>query len=181
MQNLNTNKLVRFYNGVDGLKTGYTGEAGYCLTATAKKNNMRVIAVVMGEPDSKVRNSEVSSMLDYAFSQYEVETLLSKNSILKREPIERSIKDYVEIVPIEDINVLNKKGSPKRSVTYDITLDNIKTPLKVGDIVGMLKVKEDNKTIMKINLTVNQNIDKANIFELYWKHLKGIIIGNIKI
>ena len=72
---VNTNKLVRFYDGVDGLKTGHTEEAGYCLTATAKKNNMRIIAVAMGEPTSKTRNQEISEMLDYAFAQYQTDEI----------------------------------------------------------------------------------------------------------
>ena len=68
---VNTNKLVRFYKGVDGLKTGYTEEAGYCLTATINKDNMRLIAVVMGEPTSTIRNSEVSALLDYGYNLYQ--------------------------------------------------------------------------------------------------------------
>ena len=67
---VNTNKLVRFYAGVDGLKTGYTSEAKFCLSATAKRDNMRVIAVVLGEPNTKTRNAEVAALFDYAFSQY---------------------------------------------------------------------------------------------------------------
>ncbi len=89
---VNTNKLVRFYSGVDGLKTGYTKEAGYCLTATAKRGNMRIIAVVMGEPESSVRSSEVSSMLDYAFAQYEVESFLSTDSELDTVYINKAHK-----------------------------------------------------------------------------------------
>ena len=68
---VNTNKLVRFYEGVDGLKTGYTEDSGYCLTATINKDNMRLIAVVMGEPTSNIRNSEVSSLLDYGYNLYQ--------------------------------------------------------------------------------------------------------------
>ena len=85
---VNTNKLVRFYAGVDGLKTGYTASAGYCLTATAFKNNSRFIAVVMGETDSKTRNQEISEMLDYAFAQYEVETMLKRDSVLGLKEVE---------------------------------------------------------------------------------------------
>ena len=81
---VNTNKLVRFYDGVDGLKTGFTDGAGYCITATAKKDGMRIIAVVMGEATSKIRNKEISEMLDYSFAQYKIEDLLkSKNSLGK--------------------------------------------------------------------------------------------------
>ncbi len=68
---VNTNKLVRFYTGADGLKTGFTNEAKFCLTATARRDNLRMIAVVMGEPNTKTRNAEVSQMFDFSFAQYE--------------------------------------------------------------------------------------------------------------
>ena len=106
---VNTNKLVRFYPGVDGLKTGYTKEAGYCLTATAKKGNSRFIVVVMGEADSKTRNAEVSEMLDYAFAQYEVEEILSKDTIVGKVPVTLGNKTEVEIIPLESLSFLNKR------------------------------------------------------------------------
>ncbi len=94
---VNTNKLVRFYAGVDGLKTGYTEEAGYCLTATAKRDNLRVIAVVMGEESSKTRNQEVTEMLDYAFAQYKVTQVLTKNSDIGSINISKAKKKKIEI------------------------------------------------------------------------------------
>lgn len=90
---VNTNKLVRFYQGVDGLKTGYTSTAGYCLTATAKRNGMRLITVVMNEPDSTTRNNETTSMLDYGFNAYGMEQLLSKNSILGKIKVDLGKKN----------------------------------------------------------------------------------------
>ena len=81
---VNTNKLVRFYPGVDGLKTGYTNEAKYCLTATAKKDGMRVIAVVFGAPTSKSRNAQVTKMLDFSFAQYATHSLHKKGDVLAR-------------------------------------------------------------------------------------------------
>lgn len=176
---VNTNKLVRFYDGVDGLKTGYTKTAGYCLTATAKKNNMRIIAVVMGEPDSKTRNSEVTEMLDYAFAQYELETMLSTDSVVKKVKVEKSVDRYVEIVPSQDINFVNKKTDQKKNATYEVELDNIKAPIKNGDKVGTLLIKEDNKVTRKVDLTVNKDIKKANILQLYWQNLQDILAGDI--
>ncbi|MCX8047381.1 MAG: D-alanyl-D-alanine carboxypeptidase, partial [Anoxybacillus gonensis] len=79
---VNTNRLVKFYPGVDGLKTGYTSEAKYCLTATAKKGNMRVIAVVFGAPTPKARNAQITKMLDYAFSHYETKPLYKKDETI---------------------------------------------------------------------------------------------------
>lgn len=176
---VNTNKLVRFYDGVDGLKTGYTAGAGYCLTATAKKNGMRIIAVVMGEPDSKTRNAEVTSMLDYAFAQYEVERVLSTNSILGQKQIEKGKQKYVTIVPTEDINLLHKKIDNKKNVTYELNVDKIKAPVKVGDIVGSIDIKEDDKVIKTIDVTVKEDVKKANVFEVFWNNIVDIVSGNI--
>lgn len=178
---VNTNKLVRFYDGVDGLKTGYTDQAGYCLTATAKKGNMRLIAVVMKEPDTKTRNKEITEMLDYAFAQYEIEVLLSKDTVITTKKVEKGDETKVGIVPMENVNILNKKMDKKRNVTYDISLDNLVAPLKYGDIVGTITIKDNNKILKTVNLTVKKDIKKANIFLLYWRNIKDIIGGSIKI
>jgi len=177
---VNTNKLVRFYEGLDGLKTGFTNEAGYCLTFTAKKNNMRLLGVVMGEPESTTRNSEVKEMLDYGFAQYEVETMLSTKSIIATKEVDKGKKRYVDLVPKENINFLNKKTEEKKNASYEIKIDNLKAPLKVGDKVGTLIIKEDNKTIRKVDITVSEDVEKANILELFLRHLEDIITGNIK-
>ena len=178
---VNTNKLVRFYNGVDGLKTGYTKEAGYCLTATAKKNDMRIITVVMGEPDSSTRNSEVTGMLDYAFSQYEIEKLLSKESIIGETLVEKGTNKYVKLVPTSDVTVLNKKINGKKNATYEVEVDNIIAPITKGSIVGKLHIKEDDNLTRTIDITVSEDVKKANLFELYLRYLKEILIGDVGI
>ncbi len=176
---VNTNKLVRFYDGVDGLKTGYTAGAGYCLTATAKKNGMRIIAVAMGEPDSKTRNSEITSMLDYAFAQYEIETVLSTDSVLGKRKVEKGKDEYVTIVPTKNINLLYKKTDDRKNVTYDVKIDSLKAPIKKGDIVGKVEIKDGNNILNTIDVTVNNDVKKANVFELYLRNLKNIFNGNI--
>lgn len=176
---VNTNKLVRFYKGVDGLKTGYTTAAGYCLTVTALKNDMRLIAVVLGEKDSSVRNEEVTKMLDYGYNQYTVEQLISKETNLGRIKIEKANKKYVDIVPKEDINILYKKGEAKKNITYDIKIFKVKAPLKTGAKVGEIYIK-DNKTIIRtIDITINNDVRKANIFDLYGRNLKDVLTGDI--
>lgn len=176
---VNTNKLVRFYDGVDGLKTGYTAGAGYCLTATAKKNGMRIIAVAMGEPDSKTRNAEITSMLDYAFAQYEIETVLSTDSVLGKRKVEKGKDEYVTIVPTKNINLLYKKTDDRKNVTYDVKIDSLKAPIKKGDIVGKVEIKDGNNILNTIDVTVNDDVKKANVFELYLRNLKNIFNGNI--
>ena len=177
---VNTNKLVRFKSGVDGLKTGYTEGAGFCLTATMKQKDMRVIATVMGEPDSNTRNNEVSSMLDYAFAQVGLKKVLSKKSVVEKITLSKSTVDEVEIVPIKDVNILYKKVDGEITPTYEVKLDKISVPIKKGDIVGKLYVMNDDDVINEIDLTVRENIEKCNLFELYWEYLKNILEGNIK-
>ena len=176
---VNTNKLVRFYSGADGLKTGYTSEAGYCLTATAKRNGMRIIAVVMGEPDSKTRTSDVSSMLDYAFAQYETETFLSTDSILDTISVNKGQKEFVNIVPKENVTILNKKTENKKNANYKLDMYDMKLPLKKGDTVGKLSVFVDDNLYRDIEVTVDDDIDKADILTLYGRYLKKIFTGDI--
>lgn len=178
---VNTNKLVRFYSGVDGLKTGFTEGAGYCLTATANKNNMRLIAVVMGEADATVRNSEVSSMLDYGYAQYELETLLTTDSVLGTTEVDKGKTRYIEVVPKEDITFLNKKLAQKTNATYKVKMYKVKAPLKVGDEIGKIEVYEDDEVTREVAITVKEDVDKINIFKLYFRYLGDIISGNIKI
>ena len=171
---VNTNKLVRFYKGVDGLKTGYTSEAGFCITATANINNMRIITVVMGEPDSDTRNKDVSSVFDYVYAQYGLQKIVDKETILEEKLVEKGKKEYVEIVAKEDITDLYNKNEGVGNFTYDIQVENIKAPISKGDVVGQLTLKEDGNIIKTIDLTVKEDIKKANIFELYLRYLKQI-------
>ena len=177
---VNTNKLVRFNPIVDGLKTGYTKEAGYCLTATAKKNNMRLISVVMGEPDTKIRNSETTSLLDYGFAKYKAETVVKKTNIIDKIKIEKAKDKEVNIVPVNDYSVIREKTNKIGKITYDLDLNNLKLPIKKGKVIGKLIVKENNKEIAKIDVTVSKDIKKANLLELYGSYLKNILNGNIK-
>ena len=177
---VNTNKLVRFYQGVDGLKTGYTEEAGYCLTTTATRNGMRLITVVMGEPDTGKRSADTSKMLDYGFNMYEANKVLSKSTVVGTAKVEKGNVKTTQLVPTEDIILLNKKASSKRDITYELKLNHIKAPVTVGDKVGLIKIIEDKKIIKTIDLTVNQKITKIGIFKLYMRHLEDIFSGNIK-
>ena len=178
---VNTNKLVRFYEGVDGLKTGYTASAGYCLTATAKKDSSRFLAVAMGEPDSKTRNQEISEMLDYAFAQYEVEIMLDKDSVIKTIEVEKGRNKFVDLVPLNEVSFLNKKGTNKKNATYEISIDKVKAPVKEGDIVGNLKIKEDENVIREVPITVRESVEKCNLFELYFRHLTDIFKGDVSL
>ena len=169
---VNTNKLVHFYKGVDGLKTGYTNEAGYCITATAKINDMRIITVVMGEPDSKTRNAEVSSIFDYVYAQYGIDKIIDINTVVRSEYVAKGKVENISIVPLETVTDLYKKTEGKKNITYDIEIGNLTAPIKKGDIVGRLILKDNGNNVRTINLTVSEEVKKANIFELYLRYLK---------
>lgn len=177
---VNTNKLVRFNPIVDGLKTGYTKEAGYCLTATAKKNDMRLISVVMGEPDTKVRSSETTSLLDYGFAKYKAMKVVDKNTVIDKLKIEKASNKNVNIVPIENYSVITEKTNKIGKITYDLKLNSIKLPIKKGSKIGKIIVKEDNKKIKELDVTVKEDLKKANILQLYGTYLKSILNGDIK-
>lgn len=171
---VNTNKLVRFYPGVDGLKTGYTEEAGYCLTATINKDNMRLIAVVMGEPTSSIRNSEVSTLLDYGYNLYQKDTYITTEEIIDTVPVEKGKEEFANIVVLNDVGTINKKGHKMGEVTYELDLKKIKAPVKKGDIVGNLTIKEDGKVVNNVDVTVDKRIDKAGLFTIYFRYLRDI-------
>ena len=178
---VNTNRLVRFKEGVDGLKTGFTDEAGYCLTATMKKDNMRLITVVMKEENTSKRSADTTKMLDYGFNIYMVQTILDEKTTIEKKKVELGKTLTTEIVPKENITILNKKSEEQKNITYKTNINKIIAPVKKGDKVGTIDIIEDNNIISTIDATVKEDILKANILTIYLRNLKEIISGNLKI
>ena len=178
---VNTNRLVRFKEGVDGLKTGFTDEAGYCLTATMKKDNMRLITVVMKEENTSKRSADTTKMLDYGFNIYMVQTILDEKTTIEKKKVELGKTLITEIVPKENITILNKKSEEQKNITYKTNINKIIAPVKKGDKVGTIDIIEDNNIISTIDATVKEDISKANILTIYLRNLKEIISGNLKI
>lgn len=178
---VNTNRLVRFKEGVDGLKTGFTDEAGYCLTATMKKDNMRLITVVMKEENTSKRSADTTKMLDYGFNIYMVQTILDEKTTIEKKKVELGKIITTEIVPKENITILNKKSDDQKNITYKTNINKIIAPVKKGDKVGTIDIIEDNNIISTIDATIKEDILKANILTIYLRNLKEIISGNLKI
>lgn len=174
---VNTNRLVRFKEGVDGLKTGFTDEAGYCLTATMKKDNMRLITVVMKEENTSKRSADTTKMLDYGFNIYMVQTILDEKTTIEKKKVELGKTLTTEIVPKENITILNKKSDDQKNITYKTNINKIIAPVKKGDKVGTIDIIEDNNIISTIDATVKEDISKANILTIYLRNLKEIISG----
>lgn len=177
---VNTNRLVRFKEGVDGLKTGFTDEAGYCLTATMKKDNMRLITVVMKEENTSKRSADTTKMLDYGFNIYMVQTILDEKTTIEKKKVELGKTLTTEIVPKESITILNKKSDEQKNITYKTNISKITAPVKKGDKVGTIDIIEDNNIITTIDATVKEDITKANILTIYLRNLKELVGGSLK-
>ncbi len=166
----NTNKLVRFYDGCDGGKTGYTNEAMHCLSATAKRGNTRVIAVVVGAPDSKTRFKEISDMFNFAFANYESKVYVDKGSEVGDVQVIGGKRNSVNIVATDKLAAFGKKGSVDYSVEYEIDA-SVKAPVKQGDIVGKAKLIETNGNVVKeVPLAIQNSVEAKS----YWDYIKDI-------
>lgn len=179
---VNTNKLVRFYDGVDGLKTGFTKNAGYCLTSTAKKNNTRFITVVMGAETSDKRSSDTVNMLNYGFNTYETKILLKSSDSLGKKRVMLSNIEEVDLNLKNDYVKLLKKDEQMPKYSYSIATDSLVAPIKKGDTVGHVSVIDESGNIVdELEVTVNVDIKKSNIIENFIKNLKHLTTGKLKI
>lgn len=176
---VNTNKLVRFYDGVDGLKTGFTQKAGYCLTATGKKNNLRLISVVMGEESIEKRSSDTVKLLNYGFNTFKVNLIKNKSEILGKVNVQKGKKENVDVVLVNDlIELLNASDKPS-NYKFKILVDKITAPVKKGDVIGKVKVLDDKGILIsQVDITVNENVLKANLWDLFKRNLKYNLVWN---
>jgi D-alanyl-D-alanine carboxypeptidase (penicillin-binding protein 5/6) len=165
---VNTNRLVKFYPGVDGVKTGYTNEAKYCLTATAKKGNMRVIAVVFGAQTPKHRNSQVTKMLDYAFSQYEIHSLYKRNEKVAPVELSKGRDQKVHLITSKPISILTKKGESIDDMKQEIVFkEQVIAPIKEGEELGMLVLKKGEKVMDEYPLVAEKDVEMASWWTLF--------------
>ncbi len=163
----NTNKLIRFYQGCDGGKTGYTSEAGHCLVASAFRNGMRLIAVVISAPNSKIRFKDVTSMFDYGFANY-----VNKIVIDDKKPLELNVsveggkKDTIEVRAEKPFVIFSRKDE-HRSVEIDFVPDEcVRAPIKIGEKVGVINVYENGIEIGSISVLANENIEEMTYFDI---------------
>ena len=177
---VNTNSLIRFYSGLDGLKTGFTDKAGYCLTGTMKRNDMRLITVVMNASEKEDRNTDTINMMEYAFSMFYKDTLVSKDEVIGEMFIDNSKKRKVKYYLEEDASVVLDKNTDNINYKYDIELDSVKAPLKSGDVVGSLILKYDG-TEKEFNLIVKEEVEEAGYFNRMLNYLRDIVSGNVNV
>lgn len=168
----NTNKLVRFYQGCDGGKTGFTSEAGHCLAATAVRNGMRVFAVVVGATDSKTRFKEVSDMFNYAFANYEQKVYLADNEKVGDIDVVGGKAKSAEVVSDGQLTFFGKKGQSACTVTVE-QLDHIQAPVRKGDIIGTARLLRDGEEVASVKLVAACGVEAKS----YMDYVKEIICG----
>jgi len=170
---VNTNKLVKHVDGIDGLKTGWTEEAGYCLTCTMNKNGIRMISVVMGAESIEKRNTETLKLLNFGVNNFKLEKLFSKNDVIEEVENFSITPNKFSIVVKEDVYVLiNKNESNNFDLNTIINYSEINKDKNVGQIV----IKNNGKVIKKIELVVKEEVKKANIFVIMLEVIKEILL-----
>ena len=161
----NTNKLVRFYDGCDGGKTGFTSDSGFCLAATAKRGALRLIAVAIDSPDSKTRFAEVSSLFNYGFDNFTSKTVVDSSKPLDIEvKVEKGVKDKVKIIPESDVCIFSGRNV-KENVSIDFKPDKPIAPVKKGEILGELIVYRNNVEYKRVNVKAFEDVSKKTYFE----------------
>lgn len=174
---VNTNRLINFYDGADGLKTGHTDDALYCLAATAKRDNLRLIGVVLGETDSKVRNKETIEMLDYGFNNTKLKCLKKKDEIVDKISFEKTDNDYANVVLKDNLCVIEDKNSKSKKYNFDISYSKYDLPISKNKRVGKIVVKEGNKIVSEGSLFLDREIKKISYLSFIKKQLLNIILN----
>ena len=170
----NTNRLIKTYPGANGIKTGFTQDAGYCLSASAVKNDLNLIAVIMGSPTSKIRFAEASKLLDYGFANYDSVKLAEKGEPLGKVIIEKGAPNMIDAISPEQVSVLVKKGE-KDGIRGELELnDKISAPIAMGDQIGELVIYKQDKEMARHPLVAAENVEKAGLMQIYFRILKAL-------
>lgn len=179
---VNTNKLVRFYTGADGLKTGYTSEAKFCLSATAKRENLRVVAVVLGEPNTKTRNAEVTKLFfDYAFSQYTNQPIFKEGDSLGSFKVSKGSVAEVPLTAKHQISVLMKKGDARDGLRHEVVIDDkLKAPIAAGQPIGKIIVYKGDQKLSEFPVESPVEVKKAGLWTLMKRTAAHIFFHKIK-
>ena len=164
---VNTNKLIRYYEGCDGGKTGSTNEAGCCLSATAKRGDMRLISVVVGAENSKTRFNECSKLFNYGFANFKNEKLVCVDTAIESVSVLKGKLSQIELFAKEDFVALVKKGDTS-AYTYDIIVkEKIKAPILENEELGKIVIMKNGQEIKQIPLVSKVKVDKLNFGDMF--------------
>lgn len=171
----NTNKLIRFYDGATGLKTGSTSKAKCCISATAKRDDMHLIAVVMASPTSKERFADASALLNYGFSSYGIKRNVKKGDALNSAFVDKGDESSVNLIADMDFNYLYKKGEEETIERKILCSERYSSPIKKGDVAGTVEFYISDNKIGEITLVFEKDVEKISFIKVYKKILLRFI------
>jgi D-alanyl-D-alanine carboxypeptidase (penicillin-binding protein 5/6) len=170
----NTNRLIRYYDGCNGLKTGSTDKAGFCITTTAKRGNLELIAVILGAETKDERNAAARALLDFGFANFAL--FEAKDTYLENIPVLKGKKDTTGLYSDEFVTVVNKGMLSSVERIFDIP-ENINAPIKTGDVIGSVTYKIGDRMLGKSDIYVKEDIGEINLFEVIIRILSKIVVG----
>lgn len=170
---VNHNKLVRFFKGCDGLKTGFTNEAKYCISTTAARDGVRVLTVIMGAPTYKVRNRDASMLMNYGFSKFESKKVIEKDKDIEKIKIGKSEDKFFMARSLEDLNITLERGTnSKIEKKFSVNMD--KKRYNKGEVIGYCEVYVDGKLSGKVKIYCDRDIQKSNFLDNLKFNLKNL-------
>ena len=172
----NTNRLVRYYDGCNGLKTGSTDKAGFCVSASAKRGNMQLIAVVMGAPTSAARNEAARSLLDYGFANFSL--YQTDERFIEEADIIKGTEDRVKLYTTPFSCVIDKSKISNVEMVYDIP-EKLVAPIKKGEVVGSIIYRLDGQQIGTSDIYTDSDVEKIELFDIWARIIKRILCGKI--
>jgi D-alanyl-D-alanine carboxypeptidase (penicillin-binding protein 5/6) len=176
----NTNKLIRFYNGANGLKTGSTSQALCCLSATAKRDDMQIIGVILGAPTSAERFDSAKTLLDYGFAHYSIKKLVGIGDEFEAAPLKKGVVDNVGVVSGDECSILLEKGKDGE-IEQEILIDeNLTAPIEKGQEIGSVKFKLNDEVVGEAKLVAEFAVEKKGIGSIILDFFKAIMGGENK-
>ncbi|MDD6612545.1 MAG: D-alanyl-D-alanine carboxypeptidase [Clostridiales bacterium] len=171
----NTNKMLKLYDGMIGLKTGYTSTAGYCISAVAERDGMRLIAVVLGEPDKDSRNGDITAMLNYGFANYAVAEILEEGQELGDVAVELGIQDSVQAKLKDDTAILLEKSAAE-GLTREIQLkEQVAAPVQAGDLLGEVILLRDGEELERRDIVAADSVERKGLSDIF-RDLLGYLL-----
>lgn len=163
----NTNKMLRLYDGMIGLKTGYTSTAGYCISAVAERDGMRLIAVVLGEPDKDSRNADITAMLNYGFANYAMAEMMEDGQELERVPVELGMQQSVAVQLADDTPILLEKTKAEGLAREIALADSVQAPVKQGTKLGEIVLRCGDEEIARREIVAAETVERKGISAIY--------------
>lgn len=174
LEMINTNKLLRTYSGAIGIKTGFTQDAGYCLSAAAKRDGLTLVAVVLGASSSKIRFDEAAQLLDYGFANYESVNIAEKNDLVGNATVDKGVYTFTDLQAQEDIKIIVPKGKGSEISFKIIPAEDLTAPVKEGDTAGRLVIMKKEKEIASFDLIAASSVPKAKLHTRVVRKIEGI-------